>query len=242
MTHGSLFSGIGGIDLGFERAGIETVWQVEIKKFCRRILRQWFPFSRLHGDIRKCLKGSTSYRRAFLAKTSQAAVCAPEFPAAVLDCGDRWYVPFAWYDHHGRCWRTWQRCFSGEWAEFLETWPASGMTRNGIAYRGRSLDAHSPEIAFGLWPTLKASDHKQSTKNRAYFVRRLPIAPDLPVIVALRTQPTPKGFYGRLNPAWCEWLMGYPIGWTELKHSEIQSSPKSRSGSADESSQPRKGL
>lgn len=22
------------------------------------------------------------------------------------------------------------------------------------------------------------------------------------------------GFYGRLNPAWTEWLMGWPIGWT----------------------------
>ena len=25
---------------------------------------------------------------------------------------------------------------------------------------------------------------------------------------------------GQLNPEWVEWLMGYPIGWTELKHSE----------------------
>ena len=31
---------------------------------------------------------------------------------------------------------------------------------------------------------------------------------------------------GRLNPSWVEWLMGFPTGWTDLKPSETQSSPK----------------
>jgi len=29
-----------------------------------------------------------------------------------------------------------------------------------------------------------------------------------------------------LNPYWVEWLMGYPIGWTDLELSETPSSPK----------------
>ena len=33
---------------------------------------------------------------------------------------------------------------------------------------------------------------------------------------------TPLGLIGRTNPTWIEWLMGYPIGWTELNHSETQ--------------------
>jgi hypothetical protein len=32
---------------------------------------------------------------------------------------------------------------------------------------------------------------------------------------------------GRLNPQWVEWLMGFPIGWTELKPSEMPLSRKS---------------
>ena len=38
MTFGSLFSGIGGIDLGLERAGMECRWQVEIDPYCRKVL------------------------------------------------------------------------------------------------------------------------------------------------------------------------------------------------------------
>jgi DNA (cytosine-5)-methyltransferase 1 len=35
---------------------------------------------------------------------------------------------------------------------------------------------------------------------------------------------TPDG--GQLNPTWVEWLMGFPIGWTDLEHSETESSRK----------------
>jgi DNA (cytosine-5)-methyltransferase 1 len=40
---------------------------------------------------------------------------------------------------------------------------------------------------------------------------------------------------GQLNPAWVEWLMGFPIGWTELNASEMPSSRKSRKQSAKRS-------
>lgn len=42
MKYGSLFTGIGGFDLGFDRAGMRGEWQIERDKDCNRVLgRQW---------------------------------------------------------------------------------------------------------------------------------------------------------------------------------------------------------
>jgi DNA (cytosine-5)-methyltransferase 1 len=52
MTFGSLFAGIGGMDLGLERAGMECRWQVEIDPFCRKVLAKHWPNVKRYEDIR----------------------------------------------------------------------------------------------------------------------------------------------------------------------------------------------
>jgi len=42
MTHASLFSGIGGFDLAAQWAGIDNIFQVEIDKFCQKVLTKNF--------------------------------------------------------------------------------------------------------------------------------------------------------------------------------------------------------
>lgn len=42
-TFGSLFAGIGGFDLGFERAGMQCRWQVEIDEFNQAVLKKHWP-------------------------------------------------------------------------------------------------------------------------------------------------------------------------------------------------------
>lgn len=52
MTFGSLFAGIGGFDLGFERAGMKCKWQVEINPFAVAVLEKHWPNVKRFRDIR----------------------------------------------------------------------------------------------------------------------------------------------------------------------------------------------
>lgn len=52
LAVGSLFSGIGGFDLGLERAGMRIAWQSEIASTASAVLRKHWPGVPNHGDIR----------------------------------------------------------------------------------------------------------------------------------------------------------------------------------------------
>jgi DNA (cytosine-5)-methyltransferase 1 len=58
LTVGSLFAGIGGFDLGLERAGFEIKWQVEIDPFCRKVLEKHWPAVRRYQDVEEVHAGT----------------------------------------------------------------------------------------------------------------------------------------------------------------------------------------
>ena len=53
MTHGSLFSGIGGFDLAAQQAGFENIFNCEIIEYNRKILKKNFPNAKQYEDITK---------------------------------------------------------------------------------------------------------------------------------------------------------------------------------------------
>jgi DNA (cytosine-5)-methyltransferase 1 len=53
LTVGSLFSGIGGLDLGLERAGMNVIWQSEIDPYACRVLSKHWPEVVNHGNIKE---------------------------------------------------------------------------------------------------------------------------------------------------------------------------------------------
>jgi DNA (cytosine-5)-methyltransferase 1 len=59
LTFGSLFAGIGGFDLGFERVGMVCKWQVEIDDYSTRVLAKHWPAVQRWADIKTFPPGAT---------------------------------------------------------------------------------------------------------------------------------------------------------------------------------------
>lgn len=114
-------------------------------------------------------------------------------------------------------------------------------------------------IQRGMWPTPRASpnENRQTKPSPSQLAGKhgmsLGVAVNLPLTdEGLFTTPTAgdTGFHrtkyaqggkplsgqvgGKLNPMWVEWLMGFPLGWTDLSASETPLSRKSRNGSGSE--------
>ena len=50
---GSLFSGIGGMELGLEKSGMQIIWQVEQDANCQNVLKKHWSNTNLYSDVKE---------------------------------------------------------------------------------------------------------------------------------------------------------------------------------------------
>jgi hypothetical protein len=95
--------------------------------------------------------------------------------------------------------------------------PQAELTKTGRRKSKDKTTSHSLGLAdvVQMWPTMTANG-MGSTGHRKLLDKRISsgqITPD-------EKRQMSAGNGGRLNPMWVEWLMGFPIGWTDLEDSE----------------------
>ena len=102
----------------------------------------------------------------------------------------------------------------------VKMWPTPTIDSSTERTKKYSQGGTPLPMAVKMWPTARASDYKGAPKNRHMGSETYRGN----LSEAARTSETD----GQLNPTWVEWLMGFPLGHTELKHWVTRSSRKSQ--------------
>ena len=192
----------------------------------------------------------------FPAKTSALQEKAQASTGNDLACGVTWRGSLARFDPDSSLWKTAQPSLLGDSEECSVIWPRSGMTAGGQCWELPMLGRRINATGSGLWvPTPCATDAGSGRMNTS--IGSSNPRPMLALMARKNLWPTPticgnhnrKGASatsgdglatavlahtavvgGQLNPKWVEWLIGWPIGHTDLKRSETaksQSAPPS---------------
>jgi len=190
----------------------------------------------------------TLFLAAFPARTSVQQEKEQALTENDQACGDIWRGWLAKYDRDSCLWRTAQCSLLEDLNESLETLPRSGMTRNGLLWEQPTLALRIRGTEFGLWPTptvngnynRKGLSLTSGDGLATAVIKRMwptPVCQDSrhaktrhlnpkckrwttnlgEVVMSLECPPVS----GSLNPMWVEWLMGWPLAWTDLRPLEM---------------------
>jgi DNA (cytosine-5)-methyltransferase 1 len=233
----ALFAGAGGGILGGKLLGWRTVCAVELDAYCRRVLlaRQrdgFLPRFPIWDDVQtfdgKPWRGgwmlsvedshAPTYHKQ--SKTREAST------ATKADCGEKWRESLAKFDPDSFSWRTRQCLLFEDLGECLEIWPEWGSAHGTEFWERATLALPTTEGASGSWVTPNARDWKDSinmeTKRKDGRCKIDQTSRQAFQFWKARGegQSLPRAKTGRCatySPDFAEWLMGWPIGWTDLK-------------------------
>ena len=149
----------------------------------------------------------TSYLEASRAKISPSPEPVVESTGHGVGSGDTWRELSVRFDRGLCSWRTHRCLFPEVWPESSVTLPRSGMMHDGRCWALMRSAHHTGAIGCGLLlPTLTVQDAKNNGG---------------PSQARRDTVPLNSLVGGPVSPSWAEWLMGWPIGWTDLQPLEM---------------------
>ena len=177
--------------------------QDKMTDFCRlsRFGMTFKPLTETRGE-----ELLTLYLEDFHAKTSQSQEKEMDLMENDPECGEKWQGLLARYDQDSHLWRTVQCSLLEDLNESLQTLPQWGTTVGGELYLlptlVQTIDAKESGFTH-VWGTPKAQDSRHALRDRGKG--------------NLGEQVSGLHNGGKLNPTWVEWLMGWTLGWTDLK-------------------------
>lgn len=106
--------------------------------------------------------------------------------------------------------------------DLLPTLTAHDGKNSGASQLGRRSPGLATLAEFNLWPTPQASDYQRDTYQRTpsqqagkhgLYLHTEAVEAE---VAAGRLADNDRIARGKLHPGWVEWLMGFPLGWTDL--------------------------
>jgi len=184
----------------------------------------------------------TLYLADFHAQTLVAQVKEQELRAIEADYGKSSQGLLAKYDQDTCLWKTAQCSLVEDLESFSETFPEWGMMQNGELYQQSPLEPYTSEEEYGLEPNNETFFHAPvsggmdgGSNSRKALKKRM----SFPTPVSSMHKGSHQrslirksgksrendrldhcvmaSHGGPLNPAWVEWLMGWPLNHTDLK-------------------------
>lgn len=193
----------------------------------------------------------TWFRADSRVRTYRLPGLVPGLTASVLASGVRWLESSVRYDPATSSWKTHRCLWDEDLPWSSVTLPKWGMVLNGLVYRHPTLERPISATESGLWPTpnackasndvnlQKSGDGRQRPNKLGWAVAQrtwpTPVASmykgSSPASLTRKSgkdrsndrldHAVMASDGGQLNPTWVEWLMGWPTGWTDLKHLEM---------------------
>jgi len=129
------------------------------------------------------------------------------------DSGPTWPGSLAKYNPHTYSWKTAQCSLFGGLISFSETFPRWGLMQDGELLGLTELVGITAGKESGLWPTIVKNEGPGGKVRK--LTDAVAIAEGFrPRYYKPGQYPEREPFTGKVNPVWAEWLMGWPMGWT----------------------------